>query len=241
MPREIRSFADAMLRDPVTVQIAAETMTADRIEQTVYFVDKAAKPEKLAALYNELSMTRAIVFTRTKHGADRLVRQLHVSGIRAEAIHGHKTQNNRQRALDNFRRNKISVLVATDIAARGIDVDGISHVINYDLPHEPETYVHRIGRTARAGASGIAIAFCDREEVGDLRAIERLLKMEIPVTGDRPAYADQRPSGSRPTRSRRGSKNHYPRNGKPHAKRSGASATAGGFKKRGRRPVKRGG
>jgi ATP-dependent RNA helicase RhlE len=243
MPREIRVFADTLLNNPVTVQIATETTTADGIEQTVYFVDKAAKPEKLAALFNELSMSRAIVFTRTKHGADRLVRQLHVSGIRAEAIHGNKTQNNRQRALDNFRRNKVAVLVATDIAARGIDVDGISHVINYDLPHEPETYVHRIGRTARAGAAGAAIAFCDREEVGDLRAIERLLKTSIPVTGDRPAYADQRPASSRPSRSHsRGSNNNRPRGHKSRSNHnhSAPGSPAGGFKKR-RRPAKRSG
>jgi ATP-dependent RNA helicase RhlE len=125
-------------------------------------------------------MYRTLVFTRTKHGADRVVRHLHTRGIRAEAIHGNKSQNARQRALANFANNKIPVLIATDIASRGIDVDGITHVVNYDLTHEPETYVHRIGRTGRAGATGAAVSFCDREEVSNLRAIERLIRRPIP-------------------------------------------------------------
>src|SRR5207302_1081833 len=129
--------------------------TPDRIDESVYFVERHDKPELLARLVNDLPITRAIVFTRTKHGADRVVRHLHDRGIRAEAIHGNKSQNARQRALDNFKANKVPLLVATDIASRGIDVDGVTHVVNYDLTHEPATYVHRFGRTARASAAGV--------------------------------------------------------------------------------------
>jgi ATP-dependent RNA helicase RhlE len=181
MAPEIRQLAGSLLRDPATVQISAATPTADHIEQSVYFVDRTAKPTVLAQLVNELPISRAIVFTRTKHGADRLVRRLETNGIASEAFHGNKSQNARQRALDNFRRGKTRLLIATDVASRGIDVDGISHVFNYDLTHEPETYVHRIGRTARAGASGTAISFCDAEEIPNLKAIEKLIRRQIPV------------------------------------------------------------
>jgi ATP-dependent RNA helicase RhlE len=139
-------------------------------------------------------MSRAIVFTRTKHGADKVVHHLHARGIRAEAIHGNKSQNARQRALANFKASKIPVLVATDIASRGIDIDDVSHVVNYDLTHEPETYVHRIGRTARAGASGAAVSFCDKEERSNLRAIESLIRRAIPVRNDHPTYTDAPPA-----------------------------------------------
>ncbi len=188
MPREIRELANDLLRNPVSVQVAPTSSTADNIEQSVYFVDKKNKPHLLAHLYHELPMARAIVFTRTKHGADKVVVQLHKRGIRAEAIHGNKSQNARQRALANFKSMKTPVLVATDIAARGIDVDGVTHVINYDVTHEPETYVHRIGRTARAGASGAALSFCDRDERDNLRQIERLLKKSLIVRNDHPEY-----------------------------------------------------
>jgi ATP-dependent RNA helicase RhlE len=153
-------------------------------------------PQKRALLTTLLAdpeLERVLVFTRTKHGADRVVRRLHGYGIRSEAIHGNKTQNARQRALGNFRANKTPVLVATDIAARGIDVDGITHVVNYDLTHEPETYVHRIGRTGRAGAAGAAVALCDPEEVANLRAIERLIRRSIPVKNDHPKYERTKP------------------------------------------------
>jgi ATP-dependent RNA helicase RhlE len=188
MPTEIRRLAESLMRDPATVQIAPVAVTADLIDQSVYHVEKKNKPQLLAHLVVALPMYRTIVFTRTKHGADRVVRHLHSRGIKAEAIHGNKTQNARQRALDNFRANKIPVLVATDIASRGIDVDDVTHVVNYDLTHEPETYVHRIGRTGRAGAKGAAIAFCDREEMQNLKAIERLLRKTIPVKSDHPTY-----------------------------------------------------
>jgi ATP-dependent RNA helicase RhlE len=181
MPPEIRELSGSILRDPATVQVSQASPTADRIDQSVYFVDRTTKPTLLAQLVKELPIPRAIVFTRTKHGADRLVRRLYASGIASEAFHGNKSQNARQRALDNFRRGKTCLLVATDVASRGIDVDGITHVVNYDLTHEPETYVHRIGRTARAGASGAAISFCDAEEMPNLKAIEKLLRRQIPV------------------------------------------------------------
>ncbi len=190
MPREIRDLANELLRNPISVQVAAAAATADNIDQSVYFVDKKNKPHLLAHLYHELPMARAIVFTRTKHGADKVVAGLYKRGIRAEAIHGNKSQNARQRALANFKAMKTPILVATDIASRGIDVDGITHVINYDVTHEPETYVHRIGRTARAGASGAAVSFCDRDERNNLRQIERLLKKTLTVRNDHPVYAE---------------------------------------------------
>ncbi len=197
MPTEIRRLAESLMKDPVTVNIAPVAVTADLIDQSVYHVEKKNKPQLLAHLVTSLPMYRTIVFTRTKHGADRVVRHLHSRGIKAEAIHGNKTQNARQRALDNFRANKIPVLVATDIASRGIDVDDVTHVVNYDLTHEPETYVHRIGRTGRAGSKGAAVAFCDREEMSNLKAIERLLRKTIPVKNDHPTYIVE-PGSDRP-------------------------------------------
>jgi ATP-dependent RNA helicase RhlE len=188
MPDEIRKLAHDLLRNPVTVEVAPVASTADKIEQSVYFVEKQQKPQLLAHLVNHLPMSRAIVFTRTKHGADKVVRHLHVRGIRAEAIHGNKSQNARTRALDGFKAGKVPVLVATDIASRGIDVDNITHVVNYDLTHEPETYVHRIGRTARAGASGKAVSFCSQEERENLRLIEKLIRKSITVRDDHPDY-----------------------------------------------------
>jgi ATP-dependent RNA helicase RhlE len=200
MPTEIRQLAQSLLKTPVSIQIAPVAATTELIDQSVYFVEKKNKPALLAHLVNFLPMFRAIVFTRTKHGADRLVRSLHTRGIKAEAIHGNKTQNNRQRALENFKKSKTPVLVATDIASRGIDVDDVTHVVNYDLTHEPETYVHRIGRTGRAGAAGTAVSFCDRDEMSNLRAIERLIRRSIPVRTDHPVYDAASPAESpRPT------------------------------------------
>jgi ATP-dependent RNA helicase RhlE len=181
MAPDIRRLADSLLRNPAVVNIAPPAASiARKISESVYRVERHDKPALLAHLVHALPMHRTLVFTRTKHGADRVVRHLHTRGIRAEAIHGNKSQNARERALANFIDNKVAVLVATDIASRGIDVDGITHVVNYDLTHEPETYVHRIGRTGRAGASGEAVSFCDREEVDNLKAIERLLRRPIP-------------------------------------------------------------
>jgi ATP-dependent RNA helicase RhlE len=154
----------------------------------VYFVAKKNKPELLKHVIEHRGMTRTLVFVRTKHGADRLARHLSKAGIRAEVIHGNKTQNARQRALQNFKSNRPPVLVATDVAARGLDIDEVSHVVNYDLPNVPETYVHRIGRTGRAGASGVAVSFCDHDEREHLREIEKLLRKKTPVCEDHPRY-----------------------------------------------------
>ena len=180
MPKEIRHLADALLRDPVTVTVTPVSSAVDRIDQKLYFVLKAQKTQLMIHLFETLAMERVVVFTKTKHGADRLARKLKAAGIGSEAIHGNKAQNQRIRALDAFRSGRSPVLVATDVAARGLDIDDVTHVVNYDLPMEPEAYVHRIGRTARAGKSGHAIAFCDVEERGLLKQVERLIKFEIP-------------------------------------------------------------
>jgi len=188
MPDDIRSLADAILRDPVRISVAPVKETTELIKQSLYFVSKANKPQLLAHLLHTHPMSRTLIFTRTKHGADRVVRQLSKVRVRAEAIHGNKSQAARQRTLANFKANLTSVLVATDIAARGIDVDGISHVVNYDLPEQPESYVHRIGRTGRAGQSGIAISFCDGDERGYLQLIERQIRQKLEVGSDHPEY-----------------------------------------------------
>jgi len=180
MPQEITKLADAMLRDPAKVSVTPQATTAERVNQRVILTDKASKNGLLAELLKSEKSDRVLVFTRTKHGADKVVRVLEKAGHRAEAIHGNKSQNNRERTLKAFRDGSLRTLIATDIAARGIDVDGVSHVINFDLPNVPESYVHRIGRTARAGAEGVAISFCDHEEAAYLRDIERLIRMAIP-------------------------------------------------------------
>ena len=186
MPNDVADLAKSLLSNPVRVEVVPQATTAERIEQRLYFVDKAKKRSLISHLLNDPKMTRAIVFTRTKHGADRLTEQLEKDGFQTAAIHGNKGQGARQQALNSFRKGGIKVLVATDIAARGIDVDDISHVVNYDLPMEPESYVHRIGRTARAGAAGIAYSLCDREERGLLRDIERVIRAKLPVVADHP-------------------------------------------------------
>jgi ATP-dependent RNA helicase RhlE len=181
MPPEIRELSRSILRDPASVEVVPVATTAERIEQSVYHVEKPEKFRLLRHLLKQNSVTRALVFTRTKHGADKLARQLHEPGFVAEAIHGNRSQSQRERALANFKRGRTTVLVATDIAARGIDIDDISHVFNFDLPREPDNYVHRIGRTGRAGASGIAISFCSRDERSQLKSIERLIRRSIEV------------------------------------------------------------
>jgi len=181
MPKEIAGLAASLLTDPVRVEVAPVATTAERVNQSVIHVDPANKVKLLAELLKDNNMTRTLVFTRTKHGADKVMKHLSNAGFTAAAIHGNKSQNNRERALAGFKAGKILVLVATDIAARGIDVDGVSHVINYDLPHVPESYVHRIGRTARAGAEGSAIAFCTPEDRGLLRDIEKTIRSQVPV------------------------------------------------------------
>ncbi|HEX3709916.1 MAG TPA: DEAD/DEAH box helicase [Pseudolabrys sp.] len=185
MPQEITRLADSMLRDPARVAVTPQASTVERVEQRVILTERSSKPALLVDVLKSETTDRVLVFTRTKHGADKVVRSLQKSGYAAEAIHGNKSQNQRERVLASFRDGKLRILIATDIAARGIDVDGVSHVVNYDLPNIPESYVHRIGRTARAGREGIAISFCDHEEAPFLRDIERMIRMTIPATDKR--------------------------------------------------------
>ena len=187
MPDAITKLAGGILRDPARVAVNPVASTVQQISQHVLYVDRADKRNLLGDVLRDPTMTRAIVFTRTKHGADRLADQLRRNHrVGAEAIHGNKSQGARQRALEDFRAGRARVLVATDIAARGIDVDGITHVINYELPNDPESYVHRIGRTARAGAHGVALSFCEPAEREQLRDIERLTKQRLNVVTDHP-------------------------------------------------------
>lgn len=195
MPRDISVLASSILDNPVRVDVEPEKPTVDKVDQRILHVRKENKKDLLAHLLRKADVRRAVVFTRTKHGANRLSAALGAEGISSEAIHANKSQNARIRALNGFKRGEIRVLVATDLAARGIDVDGITHVFNYELPNEPETYVHRIGRTARAGASGSAVSFCDAEERPLLRQIERLLGRTVPVEADHP-FAASSPSDS---------------------------------------------
>jgi superfamily II DNA/RNA helicase len=213
MPQDIADLARQMLRDPATVAVTPAASTADRIAQRVVHLDRGAKQSTLADILRREPVDRALVFTRTKHGADKVVRGLNKGGIAAEAIHGNKSQGQRERVLAAFRSGKVRTLVATDIAARGIDVDGISHVINFDLPNIPESYVHRIGRTARAGADGIAISLCSQDELAYLRDIEKLIRMSIPATGEtaRPAhrpYQQQAHNGGNHRAGRNGRNKH---------------------------------
>ena len=196
MPQEIAQLAHRILVDPVNVAVTPVSSTVELITQWVLHVDRGDKRALLREVLRDPKMTRVLVFTRTKRGANRVAEELDRNGVRADAIHGNKSQGARQRALDSFKRGTIRVLVATDIAARGIDVDGISHVINFELPVEPESYVHRIGRTARAGASGVALSFCEPEERDTLRAIERLTRTTVRVVHDHP-YARQRGANGR--------------------------------------------
>jgi len=204
MPGEIAKLADEMLRDPATVSVTPPATTVERIDQRVIHLTHAEKPDTLAGLLRAEGIERTLIFTRTKHGADRVVRNLEKAGIAAEAIHGNKSQGQRERALGAFRSGRVAHLVATDIAARGIDVAGVSHVINYDLPNVPEQYVHRIGRTARAGAAGIAISLCSGDERPFLRSIEQLIRLKIGAEGAVPAEPEPRPArkASGPRRGR---------------------------------------
>ena len=186
MPPEIQKLSNTILRNPEKVEVTPAATTAETVTQSVYFVDKKDKRQLLNYVLRDPEMKMVLVFTRTKHGADKVVKDLQKVDIKAEAIHGNKSQNARQRALSNFKEGKIRVLVATDIAARGIDVDLLSHVINYEIPEVPETYVHRIGRTGRAGASGTAMSFCDDEEMQDWRNILKLTAQKIPVIEGHP-------------------------------------------------------
>jgi ATP-dependent RNA helicase RhlE len=219
MPREIADLANHMLKDPVRVAVTPAATTVERIAQRVIHVDRAGKPGLLAEVLRKEPVERVLVFTRTKRGADKVVRGLAKDGLAAEAIHGNKSQNQRERVLAAFRDGKLRTLVATDIAARGIDVEGISHVVNYDLPNIPESYVHRIGRTARAGADGIAISFCDAEERAYLRDIEKLIRISIPATdrrNGRHADAGERANGQAEARPSHRPQQHKPQQHKSH-------------------------
>src|ERR1700744_1013056 len=186
MPKEIQQLADSILYKPEKVEVTPVSSTAETIQQELFYVEKNDKRALLAHILKDKDIKTALVFTRTKHGADKVVKDLVRVGITAEAIHGNKSQNARQRALTNFKNRTTRVLIATDIAARGIDIDDLTHVINYELPNIPETYVHRIGRTGRAGASGIALSFCDAEELPFLKDIHKLISIQIPVNEAHP-------------------------------------------------------
>lgn len=186
MPREVRALVDTLLTDPVKISVTPESSTVDAIDQSLYFVDKANKKKLLLYLLKEKGISSVLLFTRTKYAADRVARDLTRANINAKAIHGDKSQSARQSALNDFKDGYIRVLVATDIAARGIDISQLSYVINFDMPNDPENYVHRIGRTGRAGLSGTAVSFCDATEIGYLRDIERVIGKKIPVIEEHP-------------------------------------------------------
>lgn len=223
MPKQIRSLANDFLHRPEEISVTPASKPVDRIKQSVIAVAKADKRQKLVEVLNGQEFERAIVFSRTKHGANKIARHLENAGITADAIHGNKSQNQRERTLSGFKSGEISVLVATDIAARGIDIGGVSHVINFDLPNVPEAYVHRIGRTARAGASGVAISFCDVEERDLLRDIEKLIGRAFDVEGEfageaAMAETKQRANGPRRNGNRAKPAGQARRNSKPKGK-----------------------
>ena len=227
MPPDIARLADSILTDPVKVAVHPVASTVELIEQSIMFVETSDKRLLLDHLLSDQAVARALVFTRTKHGADRVVKVLARSGLAADAIHGNKSQTARTRALDRFRTGDGRILVATDIAARGIDIDDITHVINYDLPNVPESYVHRIGRTARAGKGGVAISFCDAEERAYLRDIEKLIKVRIPVIADHPWHAASPEPQAKPPRREPNTRaaNRQGRGGRSRA-RSGSGRNA---------------
>jgi ATP-dependent RNA helicase RhlE len=223
MPPEIANLATSLLTNPVKLEVTPVSTPVETIEQSVFMVEKRDKQSLLEHLLQEKSITRTLVFTRTKHGADRIAKALSKVDIKADAIHGDKTQQARQRALLNFKSGRLKVLVATDIAARGIDIDNLTHVINFDLPNVPETYVHRIGRTGRAGASGITFSFCDREERAYLKDINKLIPRPIPINEEHPfklKVVFEQKQGLKPKRSgppKPHNKNFKRKNNKPVA------------------------
>ncbi|PSL23650.1 DEAD/DEAH box helicase [Chitinophaga ginsengisoli] len=224
MPPEIQTLANAILRNPAKVEVTPVSSTAETITQSMYFVNKNDKRNLLLHILKDKAIRTALVFTRTKHGADKVVKDLNKAEITAEAIHGNKSQNARQRALSNFKSQQTRVLVATDIAARGIDIDELTHVINYELPNVPETYVHRIGRTGRAGAKGMAISFCEGEEKPFLKDILKLIARDIPLVTEHPFHNGdnlsapvQRPAAPKPKQQHpRDKKGGFSRNRQGH-------------------------
>jgi len=252
MPPAIVQLADTILVNPSKVEVTPVSSTANTINQVVYFVDKENKKHLLIDLLKDKKIERVLVFTRTKHGADKVAKELTRNGINSQAIHGNKSQNARQNALNNFKSKLTRVLVATDIAARGIDIDELTHVINYELPNVPESYVHRIGRTGRAGASGIAIAFCDAEEKEYLRDIQKLIGKQIPVVDEHkyPLMNHHVVKASKPQRPQRPQRSYGNRNSterpektqgqvaRPEKKVQQASASPGNLSKRTGAPSK---
>jgi ATP-dependent RNA helicase RhlE len=228
MPDDVVKLVGDMLNQPERIEVAPQGRTADRVTQSMYYVPAMQKRQLLIHLLGDLAMYRVIVFTRTKHGANKVAEHLLKNGIQSDAIHGNKSQNARQRALDAFKSGKLRVLVATDIAARGIDIDDITHVVNFELPNEPESYVHRIGRTARAGAGGAAISFCDQSERNYLRDIERLTRLKIEVVAhDLPPMTEAQKVESQ---EQRRPQNHR------HGGKPGGGHNANAPKKNGSRP-----
>jgi len=246
MPPEIQKLADTILTNPARVEVTPVSSTAEKVRQEMYFVNKSNKPKLLKHLLEDSNIVSALVFTRTKHGADRVARDLVKNGIGAEAIHGNKSQNARQRALGNFKSGETRVLVATDIAARGIDVEELSHVVNYELPNVPETYVHRIGRTGRAGNAGVALSFCEPEETEYLRDIQKLIGKTVPVMEKHPFPLDfsvAQAEKERQQETGRGRVGHHrkPNAGRPAAQKqksasgnTGSQAAGGEAKKKSR-------
>jgi ATP-dependent RNA helicase RhlE len=232
MPREAQELADQLLKNPETVAVVPPATTAERVDQEAFFVEKGDKRALLVDVLRDTAMRRVLVFSRTKHGANRIAEHLVKAGIGAEAIHGNKSQNARERALAGFKAGKTRVLVATDIAARGIDIDDVTHVVNFDVPEVPEAYVHRIGRTARAGAAGMALTFCDADERLDFRAIEKLIRQDIPIVEGHP-YESRVPfsNGPRPVAASAG----QPGGRRDHGRRDLPSGGGGGNGQRNRR------
>lgn len=209
MPAEISKLADNILTKPIKIKITPEFSPIDIIDQKVYFVDKSNKTNLLIHLLKENEFDSVIVFTRTKHGADKVVKELNRQGLASVAIHGNKSQNQRQTALNDFKKRKVKILVATDIAARGLDIKELSHVINYNLPESPETYVHRIGRTGRAGLGGIAISFCCSEEKPLLRSIQKLINKKLPKVNDHPFPLTNTSENSKNKQNQRSNNSRY--------------------------------
>ncbi|MBM3382698.1 MAG: DEAD/DEAH box helicase [Betaproteobacteria bacterium] len=248
MAPETDRLVNAILVNPVKVAVTPPSSTAELIQQSVMFVDKAQKRELLAHLFADKALKRVIIFTRTKHGANKVAEFLAQAGVASKAIHGNKSQSARQNALSDFKAGRLRALIATDIAARGIDVDEITHVINYELPNEPETYVHRIGRTARAGTSGVAISFCEAEEIAYLRLIEKVIKKSVPVVLDQPFHSDgaqnskMRPPVQQQNRGARGNSRQggsqqrqggsQPRQGGSQPRQGGSQPRQGGSQQR---------
>ncbi len=229
MPPAVAKLAEGLLSNPIRVEVAPQSTTAERVDQRVLFVHKPKKRSLLSALLKDDGISRALVFTRTKHGADRVAKHLEQDNVRTGVIHGNKNQNARQRALNGFKNGDLRVLVATDIAARGIDVDGVTHVINFDLPNDPETYFHRIGRTARAGAKGQAISFCDHEERDYLFDIEKNPRKTVDVDTEHPYHAPDIADAG-PTKGKPGKKKPYRGGARSGGGRDGAGKPKRSFK-----------